>query len=100
MKNIAAFIDVKNGKLSARSLQILHFIQVIQQIHYTSVTINLFTFDDVAHALVPQLKQVKLYQICGINETGVLSDDQINQIIEFVFVLNCFLLIYNILDLC
>ena len=81
MKNIAAFIDVKNGKLSTRSLQMLHFIQVIQQIHYTSVNINLFTFDDVAHALVPQMKQVKLYQICGINETGVLSDDQINQII-------------------
>ena len=80
MKNIAAIIDVKNGKVSSRSLQILHFIQALQQIHDTSVNINLFTFDDVALVQVPQMQAVKLYQICGINESGVLSDDQTNQI--------------------
>lgn len=82
MINIAAFIDVKNGKVSTRSMNLLYFVQAIQQTYHPSLHIKLFTLDEVDLTFVPQLEQVNLYQICGINESGILSDDQISQILS------------------
>jgi electron transfer flavoprotein alpha subunit len=84
MKNIAAFIDIKEGKLSSRSKQILQLIQGIQQKMYASVAINLFTFDTVDKVDLPSLSNVKLYSLQGTNDTGLLSKEQIDSILTLM----------------
>ncbi len=84
MKNIAAFIDIKEGKLSSRSKQILQLIQGIQQKMYASVAINLFTFDTVDKVDLPSLSNVKLYSLQGASDTGLLSKEQIDSILTLM----------------
>jgi electron transfer flavoprotein alpha subunit len=84
MKNIAAFIDIKEGKPSSRSKQILQLIQGIQQKMYASVAIKLFTFDTVDKVDLPSLSNVKLYSLQGASDTGLLSKEQIDSILTLM----------------
>lgn len=84
MKNIAAFIEIKEGKLSPRSKQIIHLIQDIQQKHNASAIVTLFTFDQVNKVELPALSNVKLYSLTGTSETGLLSKGQIDTILALI----------------
>jgi electron transfer flavoprotein alpha subunit len=84
MKNIAAFIEIKEGKLSPRSKQIIHLIQHIQQKQYPTVLITLFTFDQADKVDLPALSNVKLYSLTGTKETGLLSKGQIETILTLI----------------
>jgi electron transfer flavoprotein alpha subunit len=84
MKNIAAFIEIKEGKLSPRSKQIIHLIQHIQQKQYPTVLITLFTFDQANKVDLPALSNVKLYSLTGTKETGLLSKGQIETILTLI----------------
>lgn len=84
MKNIAAFIEIKEGKLSPRSKQILNLIQHIQQKHTPSVIVTLFTFDQVNKVELPALTNVKFFSLTGASETGLLSKGQIDTILSLI----------------
>ncbi len=81
MINIAAFIDIKDNKLSARSAQLLLLIQDMQRSNPEVKSINLFTTDDVSTLDIPTIQGANLTSIHGLSDAGIFSSAQMQTIL-------------------
>jgi len=81
MINIAAFIDIKENKLSIRSTQLLRLIQDMQSSDAEINSIHLFTTDDVNNLEIPQVRGVSLTSIHGLSEAGIFASGQLQAVI-------------------
>lgn len=86
MKNIAAFIEINSGKLSPRSLQIIHLIQSIQQ---ENQLVFLYTFNSVDEVEIPRLSNVSLFEIQHLADSAILSENQIDHLISKIQTDSC-----------
>lgn len=89
MINIAAIIDIKSDKLSPRANQICNLINFIEQNFREVNQIQLYTFDEVKEVLVSLPSNVSLIQFTDFSESGLLSIEQLNFIINSLKENNC-----------
>lgn len=82
MKNIAAFIDINAGKLSSRSASIIHLIQGLQQINETPIKVDLYVFSPIDQIEIPTVSSVSLLEIVNLDDSGILSRNQIDAILS------------------
>lgn len=82
MKNIAAFIDINAGKLSSRSAALIHLIQGFQQVNETPCKVDLYTFSPIDLLEIPAISSASLYEIVNLDESGILSRNQMDTIIS------------------
>jgi electron transfer flavoprotein alpha subunit len=89
MINIAAIIDFKSDKLSPRANQICNLINFIEQNFREVNLIQLYTFDEVKEVEVSLPSNVSLIQLTGFSDSGLLSIEQLNFIINSLRENNC-----------
>ncbi len=82
MTNIAAFVDVKDGKLSAKSIQLVLLIQEMKRVNSQLNQVFLYTIDSVETVVMPSLGDVQLTAFKGISELGILTVDQLKSIAQ------------------
>lgn len=92
MKNIAAFIEISSDKISSRSLQLIHFIQSVQQSHQK---VSLFTFSPVSAIEIPILSNVSLYSLSNLGDSGILAGEQISDLVTKITAEECDLVLAN-----
>ncbi len=82
MINIALFIDIKEGKLNTRSIQLFHLAQEIQRSHSSDVSIHVYTFANITQIDLPTFSNLNLTKIEGSPISGIFSRHQIQAINE------------------
>jgi len=82
MINIAAFIDVKDNKLTSRSSQMVLLAQEMQRKNRDIQSITFYTIDSINSLDIPPVNGAKLVSINGISEAGILTSDQLDSIIN------------------
>ena len=99
MINIAAFIDIKDNKLSARSTQLLLLIQDMQRSNPEVKSINLFTLDNASTLDIPNVQGANLTTIHGLSEAGIFSTTQLQTILASLsnLQINCVLGFKNLI---
>ncbi len=99
MINIAAFIDIKDNKLSARSTQLLLLIQDMQRSNPEVKSINLFTLDNASTLDIPNVQGANLTTIHGLSDAGIFSTAQLQTILASLsnLQINCVLGFKNLI---
>ena len=82
MINIAAFIDVKYNKLTARSIQMVLLVHEMQRKNRDIQSITFYTIDSINSLDIPPVNGAKLVSINGISEAGILTSDQLDSIVN------------------
>ncbi len=82
MINIAAFIDVKYNKLTARSIQMVLLVHEMQRKNRDIQSITFYTIASINSLDIPPVNDAKLVSISGISEAGILTSDQLDSIIN------------------